>query len=249
MARTSLKYKSFSSRRKAAASNRLAARAALILGKRVGGGLGAPLATRGFRPYRYGAGNGPELKFVDKTQVDVVLTTTGFVTALNLMATGTDISNRVGRKVMLKSVLLSSNFYNSIAALSAAVQGGMGKVSIVYDSQPNGAAALPAYTDIYVNNTPHAPLNLNNRDRFKVLWTKTWQVAPYTLNAAPAIIAGAPQNAIRKGYKKLNLPVIFGNTGGTIGDIQTGSLLLCVGVDVNNTTSFDYYTRVRYSDA
>lgn len=247
MGRSSVRARSFTSRRKAGNANRVAAKAALILGRRMGGGLRAPLATRGFSGYRYGAGRA-ELKYIDVTATNSFALAAGITIPINLMAQGTDINQRVGRKVCMKSVYINMNFFPTNVISANAAQGVFGKCALIYDSQPNGGASAAAVTDIYATADPNSPLNLNNRDRFKVIWTKLWTVSSYNFDATPKIIAGAPQNCFRNGYRKLRHDVIFNGTGATIGNIATGSLLLVVLCDNNNNAMYDYYTRVRYSD-
>lgn len=182
----------------------------------------------------------------------------GTVYPLNLMGQGTDVNQRVGRKVTLRSVYINANFYNWVSTGGLTIpQGVFGKMSVVYDSQPNGATAPPAYTDIYQAYSgalvaPIDPMNLTNRDRFKVLYTTYFHIGAFTLDNStptPKIIGGSPVNTSRKVVKKFNLPTIFGNTGNTIGDIQTGSLLLCFIVDTNNGAGVDWYARVRFTDS
>lgn len=196
---------------------------------------------------RYGGGRA-ELKYIDTSASNSFALAAGIVIPINLMAQGTDINQRVGRKVQLKSVMANLNFFPTNVTNANAAQGIFGRVCIIYDSQPNGSASAAAYTDIFAAADPNAPLNLNNRDRFRVIWSQYWTVSSYWLNATPAIIGGAPQNVYRKCYRKINLPTIFNGTGGTIGTVATGALLLCIVCDNNNNAMYDYYTRVRYSD-
>lgn len=239
---------SITKRRKVTRANALVRKAATILRGKNRRLISAPLASRGFQPYRYGGGSRSELKYVDNSDNDEVILDTGKVLCMNLMASGTNVSQRVGRKVDIKSILLNFNIFNSKIVSAGAPQGAIVRVSLVYDSQPNGAVAEPAYTDIYAADHPTAPLNLNNRDRFRVLWTKVGQIGAFVISNITQLATGAPQNVYKKMFKMVNLPVIFGGPGGTIGDIQTGSLLLCFVADITNVTYTDYYCRVRYAD-
>jgi len=235
-------------RRKAIRANSLVRKAAILLRGKAGRYSTAPLASRGFQGYRYGGGTRGELKYVDNLDNDELIVHTGTVVPINLLASGTAVNERVGRKVVLKSCLVNFTVKNVIGVNTNALQGAIVKVSLIYDSQPNGAIAPAAYNDIYSTAHPTSPLNLNNRDRFKVLWSKYAQIGSYLISGAGSLATGAPQHAIRTCFKKMNLPVIFGGAGGSIGDIQTGALLLCFTADVANMSMCDYYTRVRYSD-
>lgn len=201
-------------------------------------GIGAPSS--------YINRDSPELKVIDVAQQDQALVAGGSVTLLNGVATGTDITNRVGRKLNIKSLKIGVNVFNQANVSSNLSIGVSCKVSIIYDSQPNGAA--PAYTAIYNVAHPLSPLNLNNRDRFKVLWTKNFVVGSYTTSAGSLLATGSPTNSTKTGYKKCNLPVIFGGTGATIADIQTGAIYICAVADVSLGAAFDYNSRIRFVD-
>ena len=80
------------------------------------------------------------------------------ITVLNDVAQGTTAITRLGRKILMKSVLVQGTLTNS---------SGQGRILIVYDRQANGAA--PAATDVLTSNTIMAIQNLDNRDRFIIL--------------------------------------------------------------------------------
>jgi len=229
-------------------SRQLVRKASQLLARRMGGTASAPLASRGFRPFTYGGRgvNAPELKYIDTAAVDQGIAAAGALVLVNGCATGTTVITRVGRKIVMKSITVSVNMFNAGAAAQTYPIGVSGKISLIYDSQPNGATA-PGYTSIYQIAHPTSPLNLSNRDRYKVLWTKNFVIPSYEI-AGGKIVGGSPTNVTRKGYKKCNLPVIFGGDGSTQADIQTGALYLTAIVDANLGAAFDYYIRVRYND-
>ena len=82
---------------------------------------------------------------------------------------------------------------------------------IIYDTQPNSAGTVPAVTDILETATTLAPLNLNNRDRFRVIYDKRSQIGSFFINATPNLVGGAPQNVHWSKFRKLNHDVIFGH--------------------------------------
>jgi len=231
-------------RRKAHRANSLVRKAASLLR----GKAGRYTATTMGSGYRYGGGTRSELKYVDNLDNDELITHTGTVVPINLMAGGTAVNERVGRKVVLKACLVNFTVKNAYGVNTDGFQGAIVKVSLVYDSQPNGAVAPAGYTDIYSTAHPTSPLNLNNRDRFKVLWSRYASIGSYLIGGSGTLATGAPLGVVRTCYKKMNLPVIFGGVGNGISDIQTGALLLCFTADLNGKSMCDYYTRVRYSD-
>ena len=71
------------------------------------------------------------------------------ITVLNDVAQGTTAITRLGRKILMKSVLVQGTLTNS---------SGQGRILIVYDRQANGVA--PAATDVLTSNTIMAIQNL-----------------------------------------------------------------------------------------
>lgn len=186
-------------------------------------------------PSRAGAG---ELKFVDTTNALVTLGAgTLAVGALcNGIVPGSGANNRIGRKIVMKSVLIRW----SVALQATTVGGGSVRMMLVYDKQANATA--PAVTDVLVQNTFTSPNNLSNRDRFVVLWDEVTDSISINNNYS---ISG-------KFYKKLNLETMYNaGTAGTIGDITSGSLYVLIGNNGGFTTAqpqITYETRVRYLD-
>lgn len=210
-----------------------------------------PMRTGGYRPNRV------ERKVSDITTATYQVNTTGSITLLAVPVLGSDFNQRIGRKILLKSVYIRGFVATEpalapTAATSAAAQ--QVRMMIVSDMQPNGSA--PAITDILVAATASSQLNLNNRDRFRIITDKTYVLGPYnnvtTATQATQIASGAQIINIKK-YKKLNLEMIFNATnGGTIADIASGALFMvwigstaASGNDANAIVS----TRVRYADA
>jgi len=214
------------------------ARAAIVSSRR----SYTPIARRGF----YGQWNrpgalGPELKTIDVTSGPAAFATTGAVLLLNGVATGTDYNTRVGRKILLKSM----NFKLSTYINSACPNGDIIRTMIVYDTQANGAA--PTVANILQTVAWDSPMNLDNRDRFKVLYDKYRSIPAYNY-AAGAITTGDFSSPLVKVYKRLSYDVNFSGTGATVGSIATGSVyLLTISF---NGSGVGYYvnSRIRFID-
>lgn len=212
----------------------------------------APLATRGFRyPVR-------EKKFFDVDQT-YAFNTTGTVKLLAVPVLGTDYTNRVGRKIVLKSVYIrglatvEGAFNLPAPPMTSLAQ--LGRLILLVDSQPNGSA--PAILDILTAASAISHLNPNNRDRFRILWDKQYAFGPIKVdNTATQSYAWAQGQAVYpiKYYKKLNIETIF-NAGvaGTIADINSGALyLVAIGTTAAGTnTDADAVVscRVRFDDS
>jgi hypothetical protein len=239
MARTSIKaVKAGSSRYKQLRAKQAVARASAYLRGR------APPANRGF--WGVGSQRGrDELKTIDTGTVTYAANdpTNGNFTLLNGVATGTDYTNRIGRKVIMKSLLIRGQFYNLSTGSDS--NGDLLRLMVICDEQPNGAA--PIITDILQTADHLAPLNLNNRGRFKVLYDKMLNMPAWTTSAG-ALVNGSPRIAYAKIFKKMTVPVIFNGTGSTVGSIQTNSVYI-VTLATNNQTAFSFNSRIRFMDS
>lgn len=248
MARTSVRTTTFNyagrgykSRRLAAAA-RAVSRARQVLRGGYGGSLRTPLRTGGFYG-QFDRRGRAELKYVDVDLVATATSAAGTVTLLNGVAQGSDVSQRIGRKFMIKSSQIRLAVYPNSATTNQV--GDIVRVMILFDCQPNSVIA--AVGDVLEIATWESPLNLNNRDRFKVIMDKTITMNPVVYTAA-ALTAGAPVVKAMKRYKKLNLEVINSGTGATVGSIQTGALILLTIGLVNNGSTINWYHRTRYTD-
>lgn len=202
----------------------------------------APLRTGGFYGGYYKRGR-EELKTIDVDNIAGAVSSVGAVVLLNGVPQGTDYTERIGRKVMMKSVLWRG-FVTPNASVSLP-EGAFFRYIIFYDAQTNATA--PAVTDVLATNAYDAPLNLTNRDRFRVMVDKFCSINASTFTTG-ALSAGSPMPKALKFYKKMSMEVIFGSTGGTVGSIQTGGLFLLTICSVNSGCKLDIYSRTRFTD-
>jgi len=168
--------------------------------------------------------SGSELKFKDTTLTNTALglasasfTTPGPTFLLNGLVPDSTATGRIGRKVVLKSLLIRW----SVSMAATSTLGAPVRVIVFYDKQSNATAATAA--QLLLADAITSPRNLDNSRRFKILSDDT--VAGMSVNG----------NTMMKYVKRipLNLPVEFNaNSAGTIGDIVTGGLFL--GVWTNN---------------
>ena len=191
-----------------------------------------------FQPVR--ASSRGELK--DKTTQFTNRITAGSTTAtvastLMTMAQGTAATERVGRRIIMKSLWVRWVF--SMAATSAGTSGV--RILIVYDKQTNGAAA--ATTDVVDTDVIQSFKNLGNERRFVTLMDEHIK----------CLGTQGPQSVFGQKFIKLNLPAEFNSgTTGAISDVQTGSLLMYVWQNGNIITAgplSTIITRVRFADS
>ena len=178
--------------------------------------------------------SGIERKNIDDSSAKWTSTSAAWsINCLNDVAQGTTAITRIGRKILIKSVL--------VQGIIATNTGNSARVLIVYDRQPNGA--LPAATDVLTSNTIMAVQNLDNRDRFIILA----DIMPYDQEeniSNPSASSGFGY----KRYIKCNLETIYGGNAGTIADINSGSLLMMTNCNGGTITGETGIQRVRFID-
>lgn len=161
---------------------------------------------------------------------------------LNGCAQGTDANQHIGRQTRMTSLYW---LWQGNLALTAA-NGSPVRLVIVYDKEAEGAAptiATGAQTDIFAEDSIVAQMNLNNRDRFIVLVDEVVE----------CVGAAGPQAFMRKGYRKIQLPVVFNaSAAATIAAINTGSIYAVAWQAGSVTTAgvnTQLQTRIRFEDA
>ena len=148
---------------------------------------------------------------------DYVLDTTGSVTLLNTVAQGAAVTQRVGKKIVMKGLQCRGNLQNGSTANSNDVA-----FMIVYDKRPTGA--LPTVSDILVSASSSAMNNDANTGRFSIL-KRHDDILIGNLTAA----ANWTEATVKSCDWWLDLtskPVVYKAAGtGAIGDIEEGSAL------------------------
>jgi len=167
---------------------------------------------------------------------------------LNSIAAGSDFSDRIGRKIQMKSIQIRINARLDPSDNTDIVHASHFRFIIYYDKQWNGSTlAVGNVADLLSradSGTDReiptlSPINLNNRDRYKILWDKTGSVD-----------VGKQSQSI-KYYKKINLETIYNSQLSGAGAIQTGALLFIHLGSHNGGTAdaeFTYFHRLRFID-
>ena len=155
--------------------------------------------------------NGVEVKFNDVAIGPVnTLNTAASMVLLNGITAGTDYNNRIGREIVMRSVLSRINLVVGANGTNSLV-----RCILFMDMQCNGSA--PTIIQLLETANVYSPLNLNYRDRFKVIWDKQ-----YALNSATNF------NIYEKWYSKIKKTTTYNGTTNAIGSISTGSLYMLV---------------------
>lgn len=172
-----------------------------------------------------------EVKSVDLPYAVYGMDATGSVTAINLIRTGSTFTNRIGRRIRMKSLYINGIMLPQAATVAPTYA----RFIIVYDKQANGT--LPAFADVVTSHNQATTasvaaeenLNLNNRDRFKVIVDKRF----FLPGSTAGVSQGAPSPAMSemkiqeyRRLKMLDTQYKADSSPAVIGDIATGSLLM-----------------------
>lgn len=194
--------------------------------------------------------NQVDMKGVEKKNIDTLIQTglplNAFTTPqlLTGIAQGVDVNQRVGRRVVLKS--LDVRYRVQVSTLPANT-GNINRIRtlIIYDKQTNGS--IPALVDILSQTNFNAHMNLSNSDRFVVIADEYSEQRQYDNFQAPgaSVISG-------HFFRKFNLETMFTGTGGQIVNITGGSLYFLCSSDAVTSALTDFGIladcRVRYVD-
>lgn len=209
-----------------------------------------PTASYGYRPNTF------ERKAFDIDTNTAQVNTTGDITLLSLPRLGSDINNRIGRKITTTSIFirgfvrvqstLNTNFVSPLAGSSQ-----LCRFILFVDYQPNGV--LPTVAQVLKESLPSSQLNINSRDRFKILKDKTWAFDPvvYNTTATQAVCSFNRTIIPFKCYKKCKIETVFNADAGSVADITTGAIcMLVIGStgSANDDANFVVSTRCRYID-
>jgi len=159
---------------------------------------------------------------------------------LNAVSQGATSYNRIGSKILIKSIDVRFQLYLAGSAPANVAC----RYMIVYDHQPNGA--FPTIANILSDNIGGATnflsqINMANRSRFVVLRDRMI-----------AFQAGSDGTRICKEFIKTKLETQYSATTGAIGDITSGALYLLAFASTSAAANFvmlaDCHSRIRFFD-
>ena len=179
--------------------------------------------------------SGPESKFLDAdlTQNAISVGTGGFGwESLNTIPQGDGPSARIGRQVIVTSIQLQYRLDINKAEKNAVFL----RTMIVLDKQCNGSAATPAM--LMTHNGIFAFRNLDNADRFVVLYDKTQRYSPSVTDGGDTHYSGP---SIKTVYRKCNIPITFDNTAatGALATIRSNNIFVINWMQGHSTNTND----------
>lgn len=166
-----------------------------------------------------------ELKFHDVFPTDVIVPTTGVVhTSMVLIPQGTTQKERLGRKAIIRSIAFRLILSVPLVQGQADIPDGeVFRIILFIDKQCNGANA--AVSDILITTAIEGYRNMANIGRFTILCDKH-----VTINRTVAMADGTNTSSSPlvyrriKGYYKLNLPIEYSGTAGSITEIRSNNI-------------------------
>jgi len=179
---------------------------------------------------------------------------------LNLSIQGTTIFDRIGQKTIMQK-LVTKLIMGNRRDVSAVYGAGYVRILIVYDAQLNGIPLTAAQAATQLLQNPlilTSPMNLDNRERFRVVLDKFYYIGATLMSATSEenTFSTDRNNAFVKKYKAvMKLDTIYnqGNAG-TAGDIQSGGLFMLAVTDKYSDDStgasafINCYNRIRFFD-
>lgn len=189
---------------------------------------------------------GGELKFHDVTVDDPSISSAGTIqTLLNGIAQGTTESTRIGRKCTIRSINWRWMLIKA-AASSKSASSDTVRVILYLDKQANGATA--GVTDILETDQFLSFNNLANKSRFRTLMDRT-----YSMNSTAGGGDGTTEDYTEfqlndSFYKKVNIPIEFSGTAGTIGEIRSNNIGCLILSETGAICALVSRMRLRFSD-
>lgn len=183
-----------------------------------------------------------EKKALDTVSGVFACDTTGTISLISGIATGNDYTMRIGRKTTITAVQMQGY----VAPFDTFTNDCLCRIMLVWDKQPNGV--LPAISAVLSQATSVSFINLDNRDRFRVISDTRIMLGRVDTTATQAFSSSYPEEFHI--YKKVNLVTIYDGSSNLIGDINSGALyLLTIGSSAVGTGGIaTVSTRIRFND-
>ncbi len=189
-----------------------------------------------------------EKKFHDLDVDDAVIDAAGTIqTSLLTIAEGNGESNRVGRKIVIKSLHWRGLIGIPATATSGGAAADITRLIVYQDKQTNGAAAT--VLNILETANIHSFLNLSNSGRFVILFDRQYANNSQGAGGNGTTNFTSENQLAFQWNKTLEIPVEYDNsvTTGAIGSIRSNNIGMLF-ISSAGTTVVDSKFRVRYTD-
>lgn len=189
-----------------------------------------------------------EKKFLDTAIADATIASTMTFYNLGVIPQGTTESQRVGRKVTVKSIHIDG-LVSLLAATDATNTSCAVRMRLVEDTQTNGAQF--AATDMLETDSIFSFHNLAETGRFRTLAVRDFVLkSPGAAASGAAYVFGEDARWI-KINKTCNIPLEFDNsvTTGAIGSAKKNTIWLVFQTSTGEITVSNMNARIRYVDA
>lgn len=200
-----------------------------------------------------------ELKWFD-TNASTASNPNNFTDVINLnenITTGTGPSQRVGRKITIKSIHVRGSFQGEPEAVNDTLL----RVMLVLDKQCNGVGVEsdpvnhPPRLEVLQQDSILGFMDLSNIDRFQIIQDEFIKISPKNLivaeNGTP--FQGSTPVEFFNWYKKCNIPIEYSSTTGAINEIKSNNIFLMImgeyGSDAAQAMEYNIRTRIRFSDS
>lgn len=182
-----------------------------------------------------------EVKYVDTAVAGGDADTTGTILPLNLIAQGTDNTQRIGREAFMLAVNVRGKL---VCKGTTSTTPQVARLLLVWDNATNGV--LPAITDVLTSADSYGFPNVSNIGRFTILHDELFGLGVLTAALSEEVVHAVDLSL------KINSSTRFGGTTAAIASNQDGTLLsICVGTIAAGTAaaSFVLTSRVAFKDA
>lgn len=190
---------------------------------------------------------GPELKAITNVIGQFPINTAGELDLVNAIGLGTSDSTMSGNKATLRSITYNYTVLvgaTSVTNITSAAANNI-RVCLIYDNACNGI--LPTIADMFTNQGADSTRNLQNAERFTVLYDQVHAVGCWGVATTGGCFSAGPISAVAKVYKSMSLPYCGPSVGGIAG-VQQGAIYavsLCTTIGNAQVTGT---VRVRYTD-
>lgn len=192
---------------------------------------------------------GKELKFFDtNVTADNIPDEWSSINFVHNIPKETGPSDRIGRRYTIKSLQMRLNITKRPNVESVII-----RIIIVLDKQTNGEFLTG--DQLFVAGATQGPTtwskyrNLENLDRFEILWDKTYHMDA-TSGTNAAAMRGIPATTIADSYfKRVNIPILVAEKAGSpsIADVATNSVHVMYCSNEENLSDISYDFRVRFT--